>query len=320
MDTGSADLLVYSTPCEGCAHGHRYDPAHSSSAARAACHDYECYACSNNQCGFDDRYGDGSEVSGVVYTDTIEFPGSTLHNTSVQFGAIQYSTPRFEPTGVDGIFGLGYSAISSWRGMPPFERITTQHGLPSVYSLCLSDKGGQLTVGYHAPASIQWTPVTKRQWFVIAMNDITVDGHALGFHASDFANAIVDSGTTLMYLPSKPYRTLISALENMCSHTKLAGVCDVRAGHTIFDGFCYSMTDDEVDDFPTLGLKIQGVNNVEVLPTAYLVSYQGAYCWGINDGGSGGVPTILGDVAVQNMNVVYDMQNHRVGFGAESTC
>jgi hypothetical protein len=318
VDTGSSDLLINSVGCSGCGNGRKFNPAQSSTAKKVSCSQYNCATCHSNQCGFDDQYGDGSEVSGPVYTDVLNFPGSTLPATTIQFGATTQSSPNFEPTGVDGIFGLSYGALSSWGGVPPFERIVQQQGIPNVYSMCLTPSGGKLNLGYTAPSSTLWTPVIKKEWFVITVHDFSVNGQPLGYSAPHYADAIVDSGTTLLLLPNAPYNTLVSRVHAMCNQgVDLPGVCGAVAGHSIFDGYCYPMTAQQIKNFPIITASIPGWNTLTINPHDYLITNQGTYCWGIGNAGQG---TILGDVAVQNQNIIYDMGNNRIGLAPGSTC
>lgn len=180
-----------------------------------------------------------------------------------------------------------------------------------------------MTFGYTAPSSTKWTPVTKKEWFVITVNDFTVDGTPLGYSSRDYADSIVDSGTTLLILPNSPYNTLVSRIKAMCSSTDLPGVCNTASGKSIFDGYCYSMTDIQIKRFPVIAAQIPGWGSLSINPHDYLIpGTQGfgvAYCWGIAAGG-GGMGTILGDVAVQNQNIIYDMGQNRIGLASNSTC
>lgn len=216
--------------------------------------------------------------------------------------------------------GLSYPVLSSWGGSPVPYQVAKQNNLKNVYSMCLGDNGGSITFGYNAPASTKWTPVTKKQWFVITVNDFTVDGKALGYSARDYADAIVDSGTTLLIMPDAPYNTLVSRVKAMCSSVNLPGVCNVQSGKSIFDGYCYRMTDAQIKSFPVLAALVPGWGQLTINPHNYIISagQQSAYCWGIASGGSG--MTILGDVATIGTNTIYDIDQNRIGMASNSTC
>lgn len=95
---------------------------------------------------------------------------------------------------------------------------------------------------------MQWTPITDKSWYVVDMEDMKVGGTSLGVPASVYndGDAIVDSGTTYFYIPTKAWEAFMDALTAMCSSTNLVGVCGVSYKDSIFDNYCFEMTSAEV--------------------------------------------------------------------------
>jgi hypothetical protein len=120
---------------------------------------------------------------------------------------------------------------------------------------------------------------------------------------SSRASGIVDTGTTLIYIPTSAYNNFLSAA---------GGETDESSGLAAF-------TTEPTSDF---GITF-GSTTYTLTPSQYLVptdqySYYGLtsgkyYAW-INDGGSSGVDTIIGQKFLENYYAVFDTTNSRIGF------
>lgn len=327
LDTGSADLVVNNVGCTGCL-GRDYNFRLSNVAYPADCDDYECSQCtSNGQCQFIDEYDDGCKQEGVVFTDMLRFPHTSSvaaanYNATVDFGASLISTPDFQPAGIDGIFGLAYRELSAWQGESALVQYMAQNKLPHVFALCLDARAGdKFAIGYDAPPQIQWTSLLQDSYYIIQVNDLLVGNVPLGYNARTYAYAVVDTGATFMYLPQSTYITLMQYLRSLCKHVTLTGICNAPTNQTLFDGACFAMTDAELAVFPNLSVMIQGIDDLVIAPTQYLINYSNTWCWGIDYlEESSTIQMILGDVALQGRNVVFDVAQKRVGFGTLATC
>jgi len=330
IDTGSADLLVYSVGCTGCGNQAKFNPAKSNSGSRVSCDDpeYNCAqsGCSGGFCDFDDRYGDGSHVSGLVYTDVFTI-GSLAANIS--FGNIEDSSPNFEPQGVDGIWGLAWYTISDWNGTSAFQNVVNQLGLADRFLMCLIPDVPVMQLG--GPSSddgIQYTPVIQQSYYVVTMESLSVAGTALNVPSSmwndNAPGCIVDSGTTLMLIPTPVYPKLFQAFQAQCSQVNLPGVCGVTINKSIFANggasVCAKMSQSQIDAFPAVGVTLDGTSDLVISGADYLMETQsGCYSMGIAASGATG-PTILGDVFMQAFLVVFDRTNMQVGFGDVTNC
>jgi len=66
--------------------------------------------------------------------------------------------------------------------------------------------------------------------------------------------------TTVLYYDWQlhlAFRALRRTFMNMCAKTSLRGICDVPAGQTLFDGFCYAMSSSDLSKFPPMSVVLQ---------------------------------------------------------------
>jgi len=224
----------------------------------------------------------------------------------------------FEPYPASGIWGLAYPSISSVGSPNIFTLLTKSNQyLSTEFSLCLLPGGGFFTIGgnYTSYPSFSFTPLTAQTYYAIELNDILVGTTSIGLPSSAYNSAnsptIVDSGSTLINVPSNIYSAIEAQFKAICTTNpgSLVGICGVAAGNTMFDGQCYSMTANQIAAYPTLNFNIGNLGaNFPVPPTAYLVpvtNAQGTFqCLGI---GGASTLVILGDVFMQNWNIVFLM-------------
>lgn len=117
------------------------------------------------------------------------------------------------------------------------------------------------------------------------------------------ATGIVDTGTTLIYIPTNAYNKFLSAT---------GGSTDSSSGLAVFSSKPTS----------NFGIKF-GSTTYTLTPAQYLVPTSqygefglssGKYYAFINDGGSSGVDTIIGQKFLENYYSVFDTTNSRIGF------
>ncbi|KAG6366147.1 hypothetical protein INS49_000323 [Diaporthe citri] len=261
-------------------------------------------------------YGSGS-FSGTEYTDTVSFGGLTVSSQSI--GAASTSTGF---SGVDGIIGFGpvgltQGTVSNANTVPTFLDNLKSQGSISTEVLGVSfrpesgsdtdDANGELTLGgvdsskYSGTLTYfpKLTSGTASAYWGISIASFTYGSTTLGSSAS----GIVDTGTTLIYVPSSAYSAFLSAT---------GGSTDSSSGLAVFS------------KKPTANFAIKfGSTTYTLTPAQYLVptaqysvfglSSSKYYAW-INDGGSSGVNTIIGQKFLENYYSVYDTTNSRIGF------
>lgn len=260
-------------------------------------------------------YGSGS-FSGEEYTDEVSFGGLTVSSQSI--GAASQSSGF---TGVDGIIGFGpadltENTVSGADTVPTFMDNLYSQGSIATEVLGVSfrpesgsdtdDTNGELTLGgtdsSKYSGSITYFP-TLTSGDAASYWGISIDSFAYGSSNLGSATGIVDTGTTLIYIPTSAYNEFLSLT---------GGQTDSSSGLASFS------------TEPTSNFDITfGSTTYTLTPSQYLVpdaqySYYGLssgtyYAW-INDGGSSGVDTIIGQKFLENYYSVFDTTNSRIGF------
>jgi len=265
-------------------------------------------------------YGSGS-FSGTEYTDKVSFGGLTVNSQSI--GAASSAT-GFQ--GVDGIIGFGpvdltQGTVSNANTVPTFMDNLYNQGSISTEVLGVSfrpesgsdtdDTNGELTLGgtdsskYTAPLTYFSTlkSGSAAPYWGLSIAKFTYGSTTLASGSS----GIIDTGTTLIYIPTSAYNSFLSATGGRTDST--SGLAAFTAKPTSNFGITFGST------------------TYTLTPAQYLVpqaqySFYGLssgkyYAW-INDGGSSGVNCIIGQKFLENYYSVYDTTNGRIGFAKNS--
>ncbi|XP_054131116.1 pepsin A-like [Melozone crissalis] len=287
FDTGSSNLWVPSVFCSSpaCRNHNRFNPAESSTFL------------STNDTLFI-AYGTGS-MTGVLGYDTVDVAGINVRNqifglAETEPGDFFYYTP------FDGILGLAFPSIASSGATPVFDNMMTENlvdrNLFSVY-LSRDDEGGSFVLfgaidPYYTTRGISWIPLSAETYWQISMQSVSVSGTPVA--CSSGCQAIVDTGTTLLAVPIRAFRTLMRLLGASSS-----GEISCEA----------------VRNLPSLIFHING-KEFPVPPRAYVLRSNG-YCslalQGMDVPTEEGELWILGDVFIREYYVIFDRANNKVG-------
>jgi hypothetical protein len=169
--------------------------------------------------------------------------------------------------------------------------------------------GGVNTDKFHG--SLQTVPILKvaGQYyaFLIALSSIAVDGANIA--SSNLPAAVLlDSGTTLMYLPDSIATSIFNQVQAQI---------DYRSGSAIAYVPCALAKQDKTIDFVFSGIRISVPYNEIVLPsrtpsgaTLHFEDGTPACVFGVSS--SGGSTTVLGDTFLRSAYVVYDLVNNQI--------
>ncbi|NXQ49943.1 PEPA protein, partial [Catharus fuscescens] len=287
FDTGSSNLWVPSVFCSSpaCRNHNRFNPAESSTFL------------STNDTLFI-AYGTGS-MTGILGYDIVNVAGINVRNqifglAETEPGDFFYYTP------FDGILGLAFPSIASSGATPVFDNMMVENlvdrHLFSVYLSRDSEGGSFVLFGaidpYYTTKGISWIPLSAETYWQISMESVSFDGTPVA--CSSGCQAIVDTGTTLLAVPIRAFRTLMSRLGASSS-----GEISCEA----------------VSNLPSLIFHIHG-REFPVPPRSYVLRSNG-YCslglQGMDVPTEEGELWILGDVFIREYYVIFDRANNKVG-------
>uniref|UniRef100_A0A7N0T068 Peptidase A1 domain-containing protein n=1 Tax=Kalanchoe fedtschenkoi TaxID=63787 RepID=A0A7N0T068_KALFE len=236
-DTGSDLIWTQCAPCSNCYKQKLplYNPKKSTTFREIACRSQACRAASRSgctrdkSCGYSISYGDGSHTNGVVSSETITLGSTSAAPVKLSkyiFGCGFDNEGTFTGDG-SGIIGLGGGPVS----------LVSQLGsqINGKFSYCLVPLGAEgdgtspINFGKSAVVSgrgVVKTPLVKKNietFYYLTLNGITVGNERVPFTGAygsvEEGNIIIDSGTTLVLIPSDFYSQLESAVSKQITAT-----------------------------------------------------------------------------------------------------
>ncbi|KAI4302057.1 hypothetical protein L6164_035275 [Bauhinia variegata] len=338
VDTGSDILWVNCVDCTRCPRTSDlhieltlYDPKSSRTSQLVSCDDDFCSSTYDGPvagckpglgCDYSVIYGDGSGTAGYFVRDYLTFDqvNGNLHttpaNSSVVFGCGATQSGGLSSSSeeaLDGILGFGQANSSV------LSQLAAAGKVKKIFSHCLDNNrgGGIFAIGEVVQPTVTTTPLVANQaHYNVILKDIEVDKDFLELPSDTFATGngrgtIIDSGTTLAYLPSLVYDPLMNKVLS-----RQPGL-DIHIIEGQFSCFQYSGNVD--DGFPTVKFHFQDSVSLTVYPHDYLFEIKDAvWCVGWQKTASqsrdGRDITLLGDLVLSNKLVVYDLENMTIGW------
>jgi cathepsin D len=291
FDTGSSDLWVPSSSCSSstCQKKHRFSASASSTASKKSG-------------TFEIQYGDGSTVSGPIYTDKVTVGGLTA--TNQYFSPVTTLSSTFSDDPIDGILGLAWPLISN-LGEPPFFNTLINQGSVSsgVFAFKLASSGSELFLGGTNAnlfsGSVEFHAIDPSTGFWQAKGAKAIAGSKTA--VSNF-ETVIDSGTTIMYGPP-------SAVKNFYAAIPGSAVYDSSQGYYSYP--CNSL--------PTVGFSWGGKTWAISESNFNLGQTESGSsdCVGAlagQDIGLGSGTWLLGDSFMKNVYTVFSFDQSAVGF------
>ncbi|BGP29181.1 hypothetical protein JCM10296v2_000919 [Rhodotorula toruloides] len=213
FDTGSADLWMPSSQCtsSACSGKHKYDASASSSSVPVTSKTFSV------------SYGDGSSSSGPVYQDTVTVAG--LVGTGQTFGAATTLSTSFASDPEDGLAGLAFPSISDLQSPTLFQTLWNEGKVSAnQFSFRLSSGNaapselyfGGMNPAHYVAGTTQWASVTSQSYWVVT-GATAVNGKAVS--AVNNFNAIIDTGTTLIVIPTAAAQSFWAAVPNSAPYS-----------------------------------------------------------------------------------------------------
>ncbi|KAG8380320.1 hypothetical protein BUALT_Bualt06G0003400 [Buddleja alternifolia] len=323
VDTGSDILWVNCKNCDRCPTKSdldiplmQYDLTASSTGKTITCDQDFCDAAftgpnpdcrAGMNCVYSVTYGDGSRTEGYFIRDYFRFDQVTGNlqtstmNGSIAFGcsAKQGGELGSSSQAVDGIIGFGQANTSI------LSQLASSGKVKKIFSHCLDGikGGGIFAIGEVVQPKVNRTRlVSNEAHYNVVLKSVEVGGQFLDLPTDEFdtgssRGTIIDSGTTLAYLPAEVYQQLISKM--MARQPNLQT-------HIVEKQFrCFWYNGNVDDGFPVVNFHFEDSLPLPVYPHDYLFEVQDTeYCI---------------DIVLTDKLVVYDLENMTIGW-AQYNC
>lgn len=340
VDTGSSDMAVPAVGCAACNYTDSpYAPSKSKTSQSVSCHDSRYDGCSctgGGQCQYTISYVDNSGYTAALWSDTLGIEGTKLSGTGL-VGAISSETGWSDKV-MEGIWGVAFGPASQVGADTSLASVLSASALDEVFALCIEREGGSMVLGGYAAeddAEPDWVPLVYSEgapsggyWTINAVG-MEVDGRKVDVSARTLNSGlcIVDSGTTDIIIPNSALKAAFVTTQGCCNSKNLVGVCNTTFADSLFNGYCYEMSQADVDAFPTLSFLVGDAANparLDLTPSDYLeYGDDGDYACINLTGGDESDGTILGEMLMQRFQVIFDrddLSNARVGFLPKDAC
>ncbi|KAL6493913.1 hypothetical protein OROGR_031822 [Orobanche gracilis] len=212
-DTGSDLTWIQCKPCTKCFKQKSpiFDPQGSSTYKLVPCNSVKCDALpttscdgSKDTCVYTIMYGDSSSSKGDIAVETITLGSTSSENVSI--GNVTIGCGHLD----QGTFGAGSSGIVGLGGGKT-SLITQMGGLIPI-ALCL------FLVSHQCRTPL--VPKSPTTFYFLTLEGISVGKQRLdlvsedddGLRSSQEGNIIIDSGTTLTFLPEGLYYQVVTAV------------------------------------------------------------------------------------------------------------
>ncbi|KAL8495845.1 hypothetical protein ACS0TY_019818 [Phlomoides rotata] len=313
-DTGSDIIWTQCQPCVTCFNQSLpiFIPKTSHTYRKISCNTTRCHLlpdsyCSTSReknCLYSVEYGDQSYTYGELATDTFTLSSSYGNNT-VSFRNILFGC-GFKNGGVfsgseSGIVGLGGGKASLVRQLGQ-----------GKFSYCLNSLSGSSKLRFGSIAKISGrrvvsTPLVRKSpetYYYLTLEGIRVGNEQFLSDSRQEGNMIIDSGTTLTFLPPGLYAKVEKAIRRS---VKLKRTKD-RAGVL---SLCY-FTRKDIVKFPEVVVRFKGGDVKLNYENVFVRTSDVAVCLAAKPAEEG--PVIYGNIAQMNFLVGYDLKKRTVSF------
>lgn len=154
---------------------------------------------------------------------------------------------------------------------------------------------------------------SSQGYYVVHPHSLHVDSLVVAAGSDEFGKTIVDSGTTLTYIPKPMFARLVVNMDTFCgTHDSCKARKDQSNNH------CWQLNDVNIspdDSFPTLQIMFDGTTQVAWKPKSYM-SERGYGIWCLAIAPSANHDTILGISWMLHRDTIFDMGSRRIGMAS----
>jgi len=249
----------------------------ASSNSKSRC----CSTFNASHCYFSLLYADGAKAAGSLLQDTLRLGGSSPSSSvrseedygnertkesgsdglasKVVFGGIVENSKDFDRDSVDGIFGMSPSTTSCRPSCfkTALQTLVDETKVKNLFTMCLNHEGGVLTMGavdYSVFAEPPiYVPYTSKSVYEIPMGDAFIVGKKV-LSLRQVNRVIVDSGTTLLVVPSHVFAKIKEVFE--VEYCSALGLC--RETDWFESATCYDIPNPKViQNLPTIKFQLE---------------------------------------------------------------
>ncbi|KAF7312468.1 Acid protease [Mycena indigotica] len=253
---------------------------------------------------FSIQYGDGSTVSGPIHSDTVDVAGVVA--VKQHFSPVTTLSHSFSDDPIDGIMGMAFPEISNIGESPFFDTAHSAGNVDSnMFSFYLASTGSELYLGGTNSklysGDIEYVPVAASSGFWQATGAKIKVGSTTVLQ--DF-QAIIDSGTTIMYGPPASVKEVFSHVEGSQLFDSASGFYSYPCDNPPKLSFNYGGKDWTISaDNINLGKTKEGSSSC--------IASLSAQNLGLGEG-----VWLLGDSFMKNTYTVFNVDKKAVGFAS----
>jgi hypothetical protein len=224
LDTGSTTMAVASSTCLSCDVTPTYTPG--SSAV-----DEQMTTSSVYELG---------GWKGEVYQDTAKVGSAPV--VLDKFAAIDSQSQFFQgsfcggqPTSPPGIIGFGPTATAVPDTIGIFDQLVSLAHVPDIFATELCQANGTLWLGGYDVGSMtappQYTPITtsgmSEFYYTVGFKAIEVAGTSVPIATADYTDSIIDTGTSVIFLPPGAFSQVVAAIAAVPAFSQLFGAATI---------------------------------------------------------------------------------------------
>ena len=316
VDTGSSSTGIAAATCTTCG----VSPAYTPGASAVDKHKTA-----------ESHFGDGSTWTGEIFEDSAAI--GTGPQVKLDFAAISSDGGFFNRGAYAGIIGLGPDALLI-AGTSSYISAAVGGGLKGQLAFELCPDAGTMWLGgfdaSHAAAAPAFTPLSTSPFFgayyPVNVAGVSIDGADTGITQAQMGPTIVDTGTSITFMPKPVINTLIAKISATSGYKAAFGTQALTDGGCVSTSMTAAQIDASLPKFAISFPKTTGGTGAPIeLPAtqSYLAQQGGGFCFTISDASQlfqGATASLIGDTMLTGMITVIDVSKKQVGFAVQTGC
>jgi len=324
IDTGSGKTAFVCAGCTNCGSKRRHQPfvftenttylsCERSMTVQSTRGEPPCTACENGKCKYGQTYVEGDHWSAYKASDVMHLSAS--FEARVEFGCIYEQSGVFLDQPSDGIMGFSRHPDAIYEQFYR-QKVTRTR----IFSQCLAEGGGLLTIGgvdlARHTEPVRYTPLrtTGYQYWTVTLLSVSVGSanNTLQVDSSEYnadRGCVLDSGTTFLYMPESTKDAFRLAWSRAVGSFSFVPQSDTF----------YSMTPAQLEALPEICFWLKNDAHICLPSRRYFAQVGDGVYTGTVFFTPGPKATILGASVLEGHDIIYDVDNHRVGI-AEAMC